>query len=231
MRSWAKVGGTLATVGGAMIMTFVKGPAFRLFSIDGIQGTSNIDKHHTMMGALMICGGCLSWACFMVLQGNATKAYPADLSLTVWICFVGTVEGAVVALIAERQNTAAWKLKWDMELLAVFYNGILCSGVTYYLQSVVMRARGPVFVTAFSPLNMIIVAVFGSLFLGENMNVGKVIGAFIITGGLYLIVWGKSKEVKTESLPEDQGTRTQSSAHEQEPVVIELEMQRVSREQ
>lgn len=50
------------------------------------------------------------------------QAYPADLSLTVWICFVGTVEGAVVALIAERQNTAAWKLKWDMELLAVFYN-------------------------------------------------------------------------------------------------------------
>ncbi|KAK1401050.1 hypothetical protein POM88_000655 [Heracleum sosnowskyi] len=62
-----------------------------------------------------------------------------------------------------------------------------------------MKDRGPVFVTAFNPLSMIIVAILGSFILAEKMYLGRVIGAFVIVAGLYLVVWGKSKDYKSET--------------------------------
>lgn len=51
--------------------------------------------------------------------------------------------------------------------------GVICSGFAYYLQGVVMKDRGPVFVTAFNPLCMIMVAVLGSVVLAEEISLGR----------------------------------------------------------
>lgn len=51
--------------------------------------------------------------------------------------------------------------------------GIFCSGLAYYIQGVVMKHRGPVFVTAFSPLSMVIVAVMSSFILREQLFLGR----------------------------------------------------------
>ncbi|KOM40601.1 hypothetical protein LR48_Vigan04g079900 [Vigna angularis] len=77
--------------------------------------------------------------------------------------------------------------------------GIVCSGMAYYIQGVVMKDRGPVFVTTFNPLCMVIVAIMGSLFLPEQMYLGRAIGAIVIIVGLYLVVWGKSKDYESSS--------------------------------
>ena len=51
--------------------------------------------------------------------------------------------------------------------------GVICSGVGYYVQGVIMKTLGPVFVTAFNPLSMVIVAILGSIILAEVMYLGK----------------------------------------------------------
>lgn len=51
--------------------------------------------------------------------------------------------------------------------------GIVCSGITYYIQGIVMKERGPVFVTAFNPICMVIVAILGSLLLREITYLGR----------------------------------------------------------
>lgn len=51
--------------------------------------------------------------------------------------------------------------------------GVICSGITYYVQGIVMKERGPVFVTAFNPLCMIITAVLGSIILAEQITLGR----------------------------------------------------------
>ncbi|KRH66374.2 hypothetical protein GLYMA_03G102300v4 [Glycine max] len=53
-----------------------------------------------------------------------------------------------------------------------------------------------VFVTAFSPLMMIIVAIMGAFILAEKIYLGGVIGAILIVMGLYSVLWGKHKENK-----------------------------------
>ncbi|KAL1351807.1 hypothetical protein HN51_015681 [Arachis hypogaea] len=196
VRSQAKVVGTLATVAGAMVMTLLKGP--ELFGAHGsnthTQHNNGVNLHDVIKGSIMITVGCFSWACFMVLQSVTLEAYPAELSLTSWICLLGTIEGGLVGLIMERANPSVWTLHWDTKLLAAAYSGIFCSGLAYYIQGVVMKTRGPVFVTAFSPLCMVIVAIMGSIFLAEQMFLGRVVGAIVIILGLYMVVWGKSKD-------------------------------------
>lgn len=72
IRSQAKIMGTVATVGGAMLMTLVKGPVIELFRA---KGSSTPELHgagltlkHSIKGSLMITVGCFSWAAFMNLQ-------------------------------------------------------------------------------------------------------------------------------------------------------------------
>ncbi|KAJ9555046.1 hypothetical protein OSB04_009660 [Centaurea solstitialis] len=206
IRSQAKVIGTVITLAGAMMMTLLKGPVLELFWTKGrthhqldVKSGVDVDLHNFLMGSFMITVGCFSWSAFMVLQAITLESYAVELSLTAWICLLGTVEGAIVALIMERGNPSAWAIRWDMSLVATLYSGIICSGLTYYIQGLIMKVRGPVFVTAFSPLSMIIVAVMGSIILAEQMYLERVIGAIVIVTGLYLVVWGKSKDDKLSS--------------------------------
>ncbi|KAG9451075.1 hypothetical protein H6P81_011040 [Aristolochia fimbriata] len=199
----AKVMGTLVTVAGAMVMTLCKGPVLDLMGskrkISGEGHTGEVVKKEWMKGSLMLTAGCLCWACFIILQAFTLRSYPAELSLTALICLAGAIEGAVVGLVMERGNMEVWSIGWDTKLLTVVYAGIVCSGIAYYVQGVVMKTRGPVFISAFSPLSMIIVAVLGSFILSEQIFLGGVIGAIIIVIGLYSVVWGKSKDYKVST--------------------------------
>ncbi|KAF8021979.1 hypothetical protein BT93_G2189 [Corymbia citriodora subsp. variegata] len=155
--SQAKIVGTLVTIGGAMIMTLVKGPVLDLpwTKLASAHVDSNGVVQKPIEGALMIATGCFCWASFVILQAITLKSYPAELTLSALICATGTFLGAVFAFAMERSNFAAWSLQFDVRLLAVVYSGIVCSGAGYYIQGVVMQIKGPVFVTAFNPLHMV----------------------------------------------------------------------------
>ncbi|CAK9188552.1 unnamed protein product [Ilex paraguariensis] len=104
------------------------------------------------------------------------------------------LKGSILLIIA----TFAWASFFILQ-------GIVSSSIAYYVQGLVMQKRGPVFVTAFSPLMMIIVAIMGSFILAEKIYVGGVLGAVLIVAGLYSVLWGKYKEYKekeAEMIPE-----------------------------
>jgi len=63
----------------------------------------------------------------------------------------------------------------DHSSAALLVQGIMCSGIAYYVQGIVIKERGPVFVTAFSPLCMIIVILLGSIILSEVVTLGRYI--------------------------------------------------------
>ncbi|KAI3817738.1 hypothetical protein L1987_11536 [Smallanthus sonchifolius] len=200
IHSIGKIVGTLVTVGGAMIMTIVVGPTIGLPWTKGStvthqqQSTTHVSPGDNMKGSMMIIAGCLSWSCFYIVQAITLKTYPAELSLTALICAAGTLQGSIVTVIAERGNNEAWRLHLDAGLVTMIYGGVICSGLGYYLSGIIMKSKGPVFVTAFSPLSMVIVAVLGSIVLSESLNLGRVLGAVVIVIGLYLVIWGKMKD-------------------------------------
>ncbi|KAL1545911.1 WAT1-related protein-like protein [Salvia divinorum] len=135
VRSQAKILGTLATIAGAMIMTLVTGPNLDLpWTRSGPTHDHHqqpqISLQHTIKGALMITIGCFSWAAFMILQAVTLRAYPAELSLTAWICLLGTAEGAAVALVMEKGNVASNGILDFLQLFTVhilFGHCLLCA--------------------------------------------------------------------------------------------------------
>ncbi|KAK8646913.1 hypothetical protein V6N13_120680 [Hibiscus sabdariffa] len=204
IRSVAKIVGTLITVLGAMVMTLYKGPIINFIK-------SGRDTHHAttgestdqhlVTGTIVLLGSIVSWSSFFILQSFTLKKYPAKLSLTAWICFMGMVQDGLLSLIMVR-DFSAWKIGFDANLLAASYSGIVCSGIAYYVQGIVIQERGPVFVTSFSPLCMIITAALGAFILAEKVHLGSILGAIIIVSGLYTVVWGKAKDEKPSETDE-----------------------------
>ncbi|EOY16251.1 Nodulin MtN21 /EamA-like transporter family protein isoform 2, partial [Theobroma cacao] len=203
VRGQAKIIGTILSLSGALLMTLYKGPVIDLIwsrkaSHQGSTGDSS-DKHW-IPGTLLILVGCVAWSCFYVLQSTTIKKYPAAISLSSLICLAGAIQSSAIALVVEHRPSG-WAVGWDSRLFAPLYTGIVSSGITYYVQGLVMKTRGPVFVTAFNPLCMIIVAALGSAILGEQIHLGSIIGGIIIAIGLYSVVWGKSKDYTAASTP------------------------------
>ncbi|EMS60728.1 Auxin-induced protein 5NG4 [Triticum urartu] len=198
LHSQAKIAGTVLAVAGAVLMVLYHGPVVRFPWTSGHHdatiGGQVAAARDWLIGTVMLIASCMIWPGFFILQANTLGSYPAELSLTALICGMGSLMSGAIALVAERADTQVWVVGFDSRLLTVVYAGIVCSGVAYYLQGVVSRQRGPVFVTAFSPLSMIITAVMGSIILKEEITLGSVIGAVIIVTGLYFIIWGKSKD-------------------------------------
>ncbi|XP_028774980.1 WAT1-related protein At4g08300-like [Neltuma alba] len=234
--SWAKIIGTVITVSGAMVMTLYKGKAFQIIKAGGIShhdtASTEPSDQHWVLGTVYLIGSCCGWAGFFILQSFTLKMYPAELSLTAWICATGIVEGSIATFIMER-DLSVWVIGWDSRLLACVYSGVVCSGMAYYVQGVVTKERGPVFLTSFSPLIMIITAALGSFVLAEQVHVGSIIGAILIVFGLYSVVWGKSKDIQSTSddtvkgegheLPIKDGTRSGSDIFDKIEVSVPAE--------
>ncbi|XP_075507726.1 WAT1-related protein At5g07050-like [Primulina tabacum] len=202
IRCQAKVVGTLITVCGAMLMTLYKGDAINMVWSKYIHPRQSYAPQATaahatqedwIKGSILLIIATLAWASFFILQAITLRKYTAQLSLTALVCFLGTLQSIGVTLVMEHKRDA-WVIGWDMNLLAAAYAGIVSSGIAYYVQGLVMQKRGPVFVTSFSPLMMIIVAIMGSFILAEKIFVGGVLGAVLIVIGLYAVLWGKCKE-------------------------------------
>ncbi|XP_039041637.1 WAT1-related protein At4g08290-like [Hibiscus syriacus] len=143
VRSIAKVIGTLVTLSGALLMTLYKGPVIELIwsrntSHQGSGGTHESADKHRISGTLLILVGCVAWSCFYVLQSITIKKYTAEISLSSLICLAGAIQSLAIALAVEH-HPSGWAMGWNSRLFAPLYSGIVSSGITYYVQGLVMK--------------------------------------------------------------------------------------------
>ncbi|KAL3814449.1 hypothetical protein ACJIZ3_015717 [Penstemon smallii] len=199
----AKVVGTLMCIGGAMLLTFYKGCEINIWSthfdlLHKNQHTAGHVHHkpiYNFLGPLLAFFSCFSAAFSLILQTKLSEIYPCHYSSTALISIMGSLQAIVYALCTEK-DLNQWKLGWDLRLLIVAYMGILGSGIVWGFTMASVRMRGPLFVSVFNPFMLVLVALAGSLLLNEKLHLGSVLGAAIIVSGLYMVLWGKSKEMK-----------------------------------
>ncbi|KAK9167088.1 hypothetical protein Scep_002279 [Stephania cephalantha] len=196
----AKVIGTIVGIGGAMLLTFFKGEEIKLWPIHRIGGFH--PKHTVLpshgnhvMGSLMAVGSCFSYAIWLIVQAKMVKKYPSPYSSTALMCITSSILATIYALCTER-DWSQWKLGWDIRLLTVAYTGVVATGLMVTVMAWIVRLRGPLFVSIFNPLLLILVALAGSFMLGERLYLGCALGSVLIVIGLYLVLWGKAKEEK-----------------------------------
>ncbi|PWA56731.1 nodulin MtN21 /EamA-like transporter family protein [Artemisia annua] len=197
----AKIIGTAFGVGGAMLLTFYKGVDLHMWKtnvnlLNGQHHASNSQhSSNRVMGSLLAMASCISYSLWLILQTKMVKKFPCPYSVTALTSVMGGVQATVYGLSTER-HWGDWKLGWNVRLLTVAYTGMVGSGLMFTLITWCVQMRGPLFVSAFNPLMLVIVAIAGSLLLNESLHLGSVLGAILIIFGLYAVLWGKWEEEK-----------------------------------
>ncbi|XP_022958777.1 WAT1-related protein At4g08300-like isoform X3 [Cucurbita moschata] len=195
-RGIAKVLGTLVSLGGAMVMTFYKGPIIRNLwhPLIHMQHTATHHVHENWLkGSVLTVSSCISWALSYIMQAFTLKRYPAQLSLTTWMNLIGAAQTGVFALLTQHKP-GVWKVGINIDLWCIIYAGIVGSALVVYIQLWCTEKKGPVFATMYSPLGAVLVALLAYFVLGQRLYVGSIVGGVIVVVGLYLLLWGKEDE-------------------------------------
>ncbi|XP_062208403.1 WAT1-related protein At1g09380-like [Phragmites australis] len=200
----AKVVGTVVCVGGSMIMPFYKGPLLRLWdspihwrfaeSTSAAAAPAAAGHSAAVIGDVLIIASCVAWAIWFIIQTKMSEGFSAPYTSTAIMSLMAGVQCAGVSAAMDR-SLEVWKLGFDIRLYSVLYIGIVGSGIAFALMSWCIQVRGPLFVSMFSPLLLVVVAIVGWAILGEKIHVGSAIGSVLIVAGLYMVLWGKGREM------------------------------------
>lgn len=134
------------------------------------------------------------------LQVFTLKKYPAQLSLTTWMNWIAAVQSAAFTVILQHKREE-WIITYQNDLWSILYavskyygntealqvlvckscpkpcmikqQGVVCSGLTIFIQLWCTKQKGPVFVTIFNPLSTLFVVILAYFFLGEILHVGR----------------------------------------------------------
>ncbi|KAA8533117.1 hypothetical protein F0562_033350 [Nyssa sinensis] len=204
------------TVGGAFIVTFYKGPPILLTSSHSGSPYQLLSPQlNWILGGFLLACESLTISLWLILQTSTLKKYPAELMIVFYNCCFVTVQSAVVALIAER-DPRSWRLGLDTRLIAVLYIAVIGTAFRISVTTWCLGRTGPLFVSMFKPLAIVVAIVLGVVFLGDVFYFGSLVGALVIVTGFYTVVWGKAKE---EKVSEDGGVQNFESTSPNAPLL------------
>ncbi|XP_013720778.1 WAT1-related protein At1g25270 isoform X3 [Brassica napus] len=188
------------------VITLLLSLAFRMdtLRLGSNEGRAKLLGTLLGVGVLMVFGCNVSVSLWLLLQAKISKEFGGHCWNISLMNATGSLVCMVVALCSEH-NWNQWRLGWNISLLTTVYSGVVVSGLVMPLVAWCIEKKGPLYVTVFSPIRLVIVALVGSFALEETLYLGSLIGAIIMVGGVYLVVWCKMKEKKSVSTTTDHG--------------------------
>ncbi|CAN0839585.1 WAT1-related protein At5g40230 [Linum grandiflorum] len=153
LRSQVKIVATAVCISGAFIVIFYQGPPIFSLHKDVLNPTvSSITASSWVIGGLFLAIAGLSMSIFNIFQASVLKEFDSNITIVAFCCLFGTIQSAVVSLMAEKDPNA-WKLQADIELVSVVYSAIVGNVATLSVMSWCIKVKGPVFVAMFKPLS------------------------------------------------------------------------------
>jgi drug/metabolite transporter (DMT)-like permease len=197
----AKVMGSIISIAGAFVLTFYKGPSIINSSSlhQPIGFLKSVDSSWAIAGILLTIDYFLV-SLWYILQVHILKEFPDELTLVLLYSITATIISTVVALLSVP-NSSAWKIGLNLSFISIISSGIFGKLIGNIVSAWAIHLKGAVYVTSFKPLQIVISVYLGVIFLGDSLHVGSIVGATIISIGLYGVLWGKA----TEEIEEDVG--------------------------
>ncbi|KAK6235966.1 hypothetical protein SCA6_011303 [Theobroma cacao] len=228
LRSIAKIVGTVICVAGAIFMALLRGP--KLLNAQSLPAKSifGSEGEHWLLGCLFLFGSASCWSLWLILQVPTSASYPDLVSLSSWMCFFGTLQSAAVTLFLEP-DLEAWTLHSNIELFCCLLAGILGSGISFFVQAWCIAQRGPLFSAMFNPLCTVIVTISAALLLHEEIYLGSLIGAVGVIGGLYVVLWGKAKDLQVINRKTDPESQNDQKSSTRKTILIDWSLQTSSK--
>ncbi|KAE8694148.1 Nodulin MtN21 /EamA-like transporter family protein [Hibiscus syriacus] len=197
----AKIIGTVASISGAFVMIFYKGPIIMSSSPSWSSSVLQLQRPLESSQTNWIIGGILETLAYLLYSycyinlAQTMKIYPDEFVVTLFYNLSVALLAIPVGLIAEPQ-LSSWRLTSSVSVVAVLFTGIFGFSLSAVVHTWCVRLKGPVFVAIFAPTSIVIASVMSAIFLGEAIYLGSVIGAVIITVGVYVVLWEKAKEAE-----------------------------------
>ncbi|CAH9136872.1 unnamed protein product [Cuscuta epithymum] len=130
------------------------------------------------------------------------ERFPYKYSATTISCIMATLQCMLIGLYIDRR-TASWKLGLNLQLITIFYSGVLATAATFCLIIWAATRKGPTYPLMFNPLSLIVVAIIEAFFFGAPIYLGSLIGMVLIITGLVSFLLGKKmEEIQRSSNPE-----------------------------
>ncbi|XP_049391681.1 WAT1-related protein At4g08300-like [Solanum stenotomum] len=121
-RGIAKVLGTLVSLAGVMSMTLYKGPVVKSLGhpLIYIHRGNGVVHENWSKGMILTAVSCITWSIWYIMQAYTLKRYPAQLSLTTWMSFVGAAQSAFYTVIVQHKRTA-WTMGFNIDFWSTLY--------------------------------------------------------------------------------------------------------------
>ncbi|KAK4427576.1 WAT1-related protein [Sesamum alatum] len=199
----AKILGTILCVGGALLLSFYHGSVVNIgessihWNYAEKTGSKNSVNHvNLILGPFLLIVSAVSWAVWLIIQTRVSQKYAAPYSSSALMCIMASIQCVIVGFSFDH-NLSAWSLSPSIRIVSSVYAGIVCSALAFCLMSWCIERKGPLYVSVFSPLLLVIVAVLSWALLEEKLYVGTVAGSVLIVLGLYGVLWGKNREMSS----------------------------------
>ncbi|KAM0845356.1 hypothetical protein ACQ4PT_056437 [Festuca glaucescens] len=200
----AKMAGTVLCVVGSMVMTFYTGPVIRTMDSPiswlyvqrtmATEAAADAGGQAAILGAVLVIASTGTLAVWFIIQKKMSKSFASPFTSTALIALMASVQCAIIGVAAEPR-LSSWALGLDVRLIGSLYVGLVASGIVITVMSWCSQVRGPVYVSMFSPIMLIAVAIMGWGILDEKIHIGSVIGSLLIVVGLYTVLWGKGRDL------------------------------------
>ncbi|XP_059650182.1 WAT1-related protein At1g09380 [Cornus florida] len=201
----AKVLGTIMCVGGAMFLSFYNGHSVPIGEssihwkyADNMGEGNSSNNGNFILGPFLLIASSVTWAIWFIIQAKMSENYAAPYTTSALMCLMASVQCGIIGLCVEH-NVSAWSLTSGIRAVTCLYAGLVCSALAICLMSWCIQRKGPLYVSVFSPLLLVIVAILSWALIRETLYVGTVVGSALIVMGLYAVLWGKNKEMNPKS--------------------------------
>ncbi|XVF02410.1 hypothetical protein REPUB_Repub04eG0173300 [Reevesia pubescens] len=195
--SQAKSLGTLVSISGALVVTSYKGlPLASTPSKDRLlYQVLLIPESNWIIGGFFLASHSVIFAIILNVQTWIIRGYPAEMLVTLICSIFVAILSSVISVIVEKDPNA-WRLGLNMELIAIVYTAAFAVAFRSVVHKWALRKKGPIYVSMFKPLEMVIALAMGITFLGDKLYLGSLLGAAIIAIGFYAVIWGQAQEDK-----------------------------------
>ncbi|KAL0659203.1 hypothetical protein Bca4012_079788 [Brassica carinata] len=196
MYSRVKMGGTVLCVMGAFIMSLMHSTTATSSSVKALPIVPDdvvFDKEK-ILGCicllLSIC--CLSSS--IVLQASILVEFPAISMFSIVTLMGGISTVALQYVLKGSMEMGSASVIGLGHLVGFAVLGGLVNGGGTCFSAWVIKRKGPVIVSLFSPIATVVCVLVSAFTMKESFNLGSFAGMGLMFGGLYFVLWAKGKE-------------------------------------